>query len=151
MALGLWLALSAFVQPQWRSGEDVATGLFIALASWWPHGPVTRHRGAIASWTVALLGCWAALAPGFLHDLRLTVWIVNDLEEIHNEITPPAKARLVNSANTTRRGSARLLASGGEARCGSSAQRGARLIEALWQSSVMPPVGSSAEPPREGN
>ncbi len=81
VALGLWLALSAFVQPQWhsRSGEDVATGLFIVLASWWALGPVTRRRGAIASWTVALLGCWAALAPWLVHHERLTVWVVNDL------------------------------------------------------------------------
>jgi hypothetical protein len=82
LALGLWLAVAAFVLHH-RSGssvtEEVIAGLFVALAALWSAGAFRPIMSQAANWTVVLSGLWVLIAPFALRYDHPTVAVVNEL------------------------------------------------------------------------
>lgn len=82
VGLGLWLVVAAFALPH-ASGdgrvEDVVAGLFVALAALWAVRAYRPRISAFASWTVALTGCWVAIAPWVLGYARRSLSVANDV------------------------------------------------------------------------
>lgn len=81
--LGLWLAVAPFIlvyhgisAALW---EDVIVGLLIAgFAFWRAVGPETQGMAAV-SWTVAVLGIWALIAPFALGYSEVAAAVWNDV------------------------------------------------------------------------
>ena len=82
VGLGLWLVVAAFALPHATGDgrvEDVVAGLFVALAALWAVRAFRPRISAFASWTVALTGCWVAIAPWVLGYARRSLSVANDV------------------------------------------------------------------------
>ena len=82
VGLGLWLVVAAFALPHATGDgrvEDVVAGLFVALAALWAVRAYRPRISAFASWTVALTGCWVAIAPWVLGYARRSLSVANDV------------------------------------------------------------------------
>jgi hypothetical protein len=82
VGLGLWLVVAAFALPHATGDgrvEDVVAGLFVALAALWAVRAFRPRISAFASWTVALTGCWVAIAPWVLGYARRSLSVTNDV------------------------------------------------------------------------
>jgi hypothetical protein len=82
VALGLWLAVSAFALPH-ISGtavtEDVVAGLVVALGALWAAEAFRPKVSLVASWAVVLTGVWTIVAPFVLEYEHATVSVANDV------------------------------------------------------------------------
>jgi hypothetical protein len=82
VALGIWLAVSAFVLPH-TSGtavtENVVGGLLVALGALWAAEAFRPRISLVASWVVVLTGVWTIVAPFVLAYERATVSVANDV------------------------------------------------------------------------
>ncbi|MFQ5804024.1 MAG: SPW repeat protein [Candidatus Methylomirabilales bacterium] len=81
--LGLWLVLAPFTLDyggnQTALWEDVIVGLLIAVFAFWRAvGPETKGMAG-ASWTVAILGLWALIAPFVLGYSGIAAATTNDV------------------------------------------------------------------------
>jgi len=82
VALGLWLAISAFVLSHSTGDavtENVIAGLVAALSAVWAARAFRPRVALIASWTVALTGLWVLVAPFVLGYERESVSVMNDV------------------------------------------------------------------------
>ena len=82
VGLGLWLVVAAFALPHATGDgrvEDVVAGLFVALAALWAVRAFRPRISAFASWTVALTGCWVAIAPWVLGYAQRSLSVANDV------------------------------------------------------------------------
>lgn len=82
LGLGMWLAVAGFALGHTSGAgivEDVIGGLFVALAALWAAGAFNRRVSAFASWTVALMGAWVAIAPWVLGYAHRRAATENDL------------------------------------------------------------------------
>lgn len=79
--LGLWLLISPFTLSYGGTAatEDIIVGILIAaLALWRALGEETERMKGI-SWTVAILGIWALIAPFALGYTAISVAVWNDV------------------------------------------------------------------------
>ena len=82
VALGLWLATSAFAirhTPGPGVPEGVIAGLIAALAAFWAAGAFRPVISLLASWTVVLTGLWIAVAPLVLNYNRHSAAFAGDV------------------------------------------------------------------------
>ncbi len=82
IALGLWLAVSAFVLPHVTGTaviENVIAGLVVALCALWAARAFRPFVALTASWTVALAGLWVLVAPFALSYQRESAPVANDV------------------------------------------------------------------------
>jgi hypothetical protein len=81
--LGLWLIVAPFILVYYGVSaalwEDIVAGLLIAaFALWRAVGPETQGMAAV-SWTVAVLGIWALIAPFALGYSEVAAAVWNDV------------------------------------------------------------------------
>lgn len=79
--LGLWLLISPFTLSYGGTAamEDIVVGTLIAaLALWRALGEETEGMKGV-SWTVAILGIWAIIAPFALGYTAISVAVWNDV------------------------------------------------------------------------